>query len=166
MAGLAFLLRASCINALKRSSLEGPEVQTRGDKGTTEIRVWTIGHGRRSAEEFLKLLRTHDNQTLVDVRRFPTSKVEHFKGEVMSGWLQREGISYVWLGRELGGYRSGGYKKHMRSRLFASGIKALLELAEDKNACIMCLEVNPNYCHRRFISEYLEKRGIRVVHIL
>ena len=75
--------------------------------------LWTIGHSNRSMEAFLELLKEYRIQVLVDVRSFPTSKIEHFKKEAMEKWLPEHGIEYVWLGRELGGYQRGGYKAHM-----------------------------------------------------
>ncbi|RLI42511.1 DUF488 domain-containing protein [Candidatus Bathyarchaeota archaeon] len=130
------------------------------------MQIWTIGHSNRSLETFLNLLNEHEIQVLADVRRFPTSKLEHFKREALEKWLPKQGIKYVWLGEELGGYRRGGYKKHMRTKLFREGIKKLLEIARTKRTCIMCMEVNPKYCHRRFISAHLERKGVRVIHII
>jgi len=117
-------------------------------------------------DRFLELLGEHKIQVLADVRSFPTSKIEHFKKEQMEKWLQEHRIEYVWLGKELGGYRRGGYKRHMRTKLFREGIKQLLEIASNKRTCIMCMEVNPKYCHRRFISAHLERKGAKITHII
>jgi len=112
------------------------------------------------------MLKEHEIEVLADVRRFPTSKVEHFKREAMGQWLSEQRIEYVWLGEELGGYRHGGYKAYMRTRLFKGGIERLSEIARQKRTCMMCLEPNPKYCHRRFISAYLESEDIKVAHII
>ena len=130
------------------------------------LQIWTVGHSNRSIDAFLELLGEHGIQVLVDVRSFPTSKVEHFKREEMEKWLSEHGIEYVWLGKELGGYRRGGYKRHMRTKLFREGVKQLLEVAKVKRTCIMCMEVKPKYCHRRFISAHLEMKGVKVIHII
>jgi len=130
------------------------------------VTVWTIGHSNRSINMFLELLREHEIQVIADIRSFPTSKVEHFRKENMETWLPENGIEYIWLGKELGGYRKGGYEGHMRTKLFREGIKKLLEVAAQKRTCIMCMEVNPKYCHRRFIAAYLERRGVKVIHII
>jgi len=128
--------------------------------------IWTIGHSNRTIDVFVELLGEHKIQVVVDVRSFPTSKIEHFKKEQMEKWLPQYGIEYVWLGKELGGYRPGGYKRHMRTKTFREGIRRLLEIAQNKRVCIMCMEVNPKYCHRLFISAYLERKGIKVQHII
>ena len=133
---------------------------------SAETTVWTIGHSNRSQKTFLKMLKEHEIELLADVRRFPTSKIEHFKKEAMERWLPEQGIEYVWLGEELGGYRHGGYKAYVRTKLFEDGIKRLFEIAGQKRTCMMCLEPNPKYCHRRFVSAYLERKGVKVVHII
>jgi len=139
---------------------------TSTSRSADALTVWTIGHSNRSKETFLELLQAYDVQVLVDVRSFPTSKIAHFKRQEMEQWLPENRVEYLWLGKELGGYRSGGYQKHMRTKLFKEGIKNLLEIALEKRTCIMCMEANPRYCHRRFISAHLEKKRIEVIHII
>jgi len=87
--------------------------------------IWTIGNCNRSIDPFSELLRANGIQVLVDVRSFPTSKIEHFKKEQMERWVPEHSIQYVWLCKELGGYRRGRYKKHMRTKLFRDGIRQL-----------------------------------------
>jgi len=117
-------------------------------------------------ETFLDLLKEHNIEVLADVRSFPTSKIEHYKREELERWLPEHGVEYVWLGKELGGYRRGGYRAHMRTKLFREGIKKLLEIAALERTCIMCMESSPKYCHRRFISVHLERKRVKVVHIM
>jgi uncharacterized protein (DUF488 family) len=132
----------------------------------SEISIWTIGHSNRSIKYFLDLLEEQEIEVLVDVRRFPTSKVEHFEREGMERWLGEHSIEYVWMGEALGGYRRGGYKEYTKTERFREGIERLLQIAHQRKVCIMCLEPNPKYCHRRYISAYLEKQGVKVTHIL
>ncbi len=130
------------------------------------ITIWTIGHSNRSIPEFVSLLKEHRITLVCDVRSFPTSKVEHFRRERMEEWLPRVGIRYVWLGESLGGYRSGGYVNWMKTEMFKQGISDLIKLAKKNNVCIMCMEVDPRYCHRRHISRYLQQMGVKVTHII
>jgi len=130
------------------------------------LTVWTIGHSNRSVDAFVGLLKECKIEVLVDVRSFPTSKIEHFKRALMEKWLQDAGIKYVWLGKELGGYRRGGYVVHMKTDLFKQGIDELLALMRREGVCICCMERDPRHCHRRFISAYLVDIGVKVIHIL
>ena len=132
----------------------------------TQVSIWTIGHSNRTIESFINLLREHKIRVLADVRRFPTSKVEHFKREQMERWLPETGINYIWLGETLGGYRHGGYKAYVKTDLFKRGIDELLNLAKNQRVCICCMEKEPQHCHRQLISRHLEKLGVKVVHIL
>jgi len=112
------------------------------------------------------MLKEHGVTLLCDGRSFPTSKVEHFKRERMKDWLTSAGIGYVWLGESLGGYRTGGYLNWMKTEKFKQGIRELLGLSKGTIVCIMCMEVNPKYCHRRHISRQLQQLGARVIHII
>lgn len=128
--------------------------------------IFTIGHSTRSFEEFLSLLKQFKISILVDVRRFPTSKLEHFKKEKLEHLLKQEEIKYIHLGKELGGYRKGGYKKYTKTKNFRDGIEKLLKAAEKGRTAIMCAEKWVFRCHRRYIAEELAKRGIEVIHII
>jgi len=139
---------------------------TNTPKYDNKITRWTIGHSNRSIETFENLLKEHEIKTLVDARRFPTSKIKHFKKKEMEKWLPENGVKYVFLGKELGGYRRDGYQAYMKTEQFREGIEKLIEISKQNRTCIMCMEPNPKYCHRRFISAYLEGKGIGVVHIL
>ena len=73
------------------------------------MHFFTIGHSNRSLDEMVGLLKKFGIEALVDVRRWPSSrKYPHFNREILEKRLRAEGIVYIWLGRELGGYRSGG----------------------------------------------------------
>jgi len=119
------------------------------------LTIYTVGYGSRTQEELLNLLKLHKVQVVVDIRRWPTSKLEHFRREQLSRWLPAEGIDYVWMGEELGGYRRGGYGAHVTGEGFRRGVHQLLSLAAARRTCLLCLEISPRGCHRRFIATYL-----------
>jgi len=134
--------------------------------GSAGLTIWTIGYSGRSRKAFLALLKDYSIEVVVDERRFPTRKNPDFRREALERWLPEEGIEYVWLGDLLGGYRHGGYERYMGTPAFREGIEKLLRLAKRGRICIMCMERNPKYCHRRFIAAYLEAMGVGVIHIL
>lgn len=119
-----------------------------------------MGTSTRSLEEFLSLLEKHGIQRIIDVRRFPTSRYEHFKKESLQGL----GIKYTHLG-DLGGYR-GGYEKYMATREFKEAFRELLALVRKERCVIICAELLYFRCHRRYIADQLVKEGYEVVHIL
>jgi len=128
--------------------------------------IYTLGTGTRGIDNFLKIIKNFHIETVVDVRRFPTSKIEDFKKERLLLRCLKEGIEYIHLGDELGGYRKGGYEKWTKSDAFKSGIDKVAKIANNKIVCIICAETLPWKCHRRFIGKKLLTMGYRVIHII
>jgi len=143
------------------------------------MRVWTIGHGRRTSDELVVTLRQADVETVVDVRRFPGSRRNpQFNQAAFANDLERVGIGYIHV-PSLGGRRSGvagedrfpclrvaafrSYAAWMSTGEWQHAIAHALELARP---CFMCAETLPWRCHRRLIGDYLTARGVDVVHLL
>src|SRR5690349_14592708 len=100
------------------------------------IRAFTIGHSNHSITRFLDLLRQTRIDVIADTRSVPKSRFAcQFDMEPLKLALKDVGISYVFLGRELGGcprgpefYDDAGhvlYDKVARSELFLDGISRL-----------------------------------------
>ena len=71
------------------------------------VRVFTIGHGTRPADELVVCLHEAGVATLVDVRRYPSSRRHpHFTQAVLAETLTHTGIAYRHA-VELGGRRIG-----------------------------------------------------------
>lgn len=128
--------------------------------------VYTLGTSTRTAEQFIDLLHRHNVKTVVDVRRFPFSRFEHFSRGKLEAILHEAGIDYVYMGEGLGGYRRGGYRNFTATPQFQAGISKLEEIARQKDTAIICAEKLPWRCHRRFIALELEQRGWQVGHII
>ena len=142
--------------------------------------ILTVGHSNHSERAFLELLQGAGVETLVDVRRNPRSRYEHFNRSALAGSLQAAGIDYVHLGEQLGGRREPlpgsankawedeairGYADHMASEEFAAGLARLEQLAGEQRVAIMCAEGDWHHCHRRLIADALAVRGHRVLHL-
>lgn len=129
-------------------------------------KVYTVGTNNRTFEAFWELLHLHRIVLICDVRRFPTSQLEHFKQPILAERMAASGVDYIWLGDSLGGFRRGGYGAHTKTELFREGIKQLKELARVKTTAFICREKFPWKCHRRFIAHALEDAGFCVIHII
>ncbi len=125
-----------------------------------------MGTGSRSLEEFVSLLRFYGIEMIADVRSFPKSKFPHFIGENLAQSLGEAGYGYTFLGRELGGYRTGGYEAYMQTYEFLHGMDLLERLAGRCRCAIVCAERLPWRCHRRFIGRSLRERGWTVEHVI
>jgi uncharacterized protein (DUF488 family) len=129
-------------------------------------RIYTLGTGRRSEEDFVEILLSYNIQALIDVRSLPRSKLPIFRKENLENLLRREGIEYHFLGKELGGFRKGGYTAYIITDDFMKGIDLLESIAARKISVIVCAERFPWKCHRKWISRELHKRGWEVDHII
>jgi uncharacterized protein (DUF488 family) len=143
-------------------------------------RVFSIGHSTHELAEFVRLLRDHEVEQVVDVRAHPGSRrLPWFGREALAQELIRSGLSYVHL-PELGGRRrplpdspnSGwevaafrAYADHMASAEFATGLETLQGLAGRRATAMMCAEGLWWRCHRRLISDALTVAGWDVLHI-
>jgi uncharacterized protein (DUF488 family) len=129
--------------------------------------IYTLGTSTRSMEDFLDILRAKGISMVCDVRSFPGSRrYPHFSSEAFAASLEKEGISYRWLGSKLGGHRKGGYTVFMETPDFAAGLRELEDYASRTPTTMVCAELLPWKCHRRFIAGALEERGWVIVHIL
>ncbi len=131
-----------------------------------EKTVYTLGTDRRSEEDFIEILNSHGIECVIDIRRFPTSKLSHFKKESLEASLRADGIKYFFMGEGLGGYRKGGYASYVLTPEFSNEIDKLIKIIETCLSAIICAEKFPWKCHRRWIARALRKKGWRVIHII
>jgi len=143
------------------------------------VRVFTVGHGTRPIEELLEVLGEAGVRTLVDVRRFPSSRRHpQFDQPALAAAVEGAGIGYRHA-VELGGRRSGetgeerfGCIRVAAFRSYAARMgtpewqQALAEALAEPDPCLMCAETLWWRCHRRLIAELLHVRGHQVVHLL
>ena len=128
--------------------------------------IYSLGTSTRSKAEFVALLQNYGVEMVIDVRRFPTSRFEHFKQPSLARLLTQLHIEYLHLGNQLGGYRKGGYQAFTATPEFKQGLKDIEKAGRQKRSVILCAERLPWRCHRRFIASELEKRGWQVEHII
>ncbi|MFL5943275.1 MAG: DUF488 family protein [Gaiellaceae bacterium] len=143
------------------------------------MRVFTVGHGTRPIEELLAVLGEAGARTLVDVRRYPSSRRHpQFDQTALAASLASVGIAYRHA-VELGGRRSGEPGEERFScirvvafRSYAARMgasewqQALATALAQPEPCFLCAETLWWRCHRRLIAELLHARGHEVVHLL
>lgn len=129
-------------------------------------KIYTLGTDRRSEEDFVEILFAYDINTVTDVRSYPKSRTPIFTKSNLEALLQREGMSYLFLGPELGGFRKGGYEAYTGTEAFINGINRLEEVAIHNNTVVICAEKFPWKCHRKWIAREFHKRGWQVEHII
>lgn len=139
--------------------------------------LFTIGHSNVALDDFLGLLQQHVIQAVADVRTVPRSRyVPHFNAGQLRDALARCAISYVPLGRELGGRPEGAgfydaqghvlYGRLAESPAFQEGIGRVLARTQTQRIALLCSEEDPARCHRHLlIGRVLGERGVAVSHI-
>lgn len=139
--------------------------------------IYTVGHSTHTIERFLELLERNGVTAIADVRSNPFSRHNpQFNKDLLSADLKRQGIAYVFVGKELGArsddpscYEGGKvrYDRLAQTPTFAAGIDRVLAGAERYRIALMCAEKEPLDCHRTLlVSRALEQRGASIVHIL
>lgn len=141
------------------------------------LQVFTVGHSSHSLPHVLSLLKAVDATAVADVRSLPASRfAPQFNRESLTKALLKEGLSYVYLGRELGArstdpgaYVNGKvqYSRLAQAPQFSKGIQRLVDGASRERVVLMCTEQDPLDCHRAILlSPVLRERGVDVVHVL
>jgi uncharacterized protein (DUF488 family) len=144
---------------------------------TVNPEVLTIGHSRHPWERFIALLRKANVTAIADVRSSPYSRHSpQFNRNEIREELRLDGVSYVFLGKELGGrpkerrfYCEGvaNYEKMAKASEFNEGVERVIAGARKYRVALMCSERDPLDCHRcLLVGRALAERGVRVSHIL
>ena len=128
--------------------------------------IYTLGTGLRSAEDFMEILLACEIRAVIDVRSVPVSKMPHFSKGPLSELLTSNSIAYHFFGKELGGFRKGGYAAYITTKEFISGVEMIEAVAAAAVSVIICSEKLPWKCHRKWISMELQHRGWLVEHII
>jgi uncharacterized protein (DUF488 family) len=143
------------------------------------VRAFTVGHGTRPIDELLEVLGEAGVRTLVDVRRFPSSRRHpQFNQAPLAASLEEAGIGYRHA-VELGGRRSGeagedrfscirvaAFRSYAARMAAPEWQQALAAAVAEPEPCFLCAETLWWRCHRRLIAELLDARGHEVVHLL
>lgn len=142
--------------------------------------IFTIGHSTRAIDVFIRLLKAHGVQRVVDVRTIPRSRHNpQFNRDRLSPALHRARIHYRHMpglgglrhalpDSANGGWRNAsfrGYADYMQTREFNDSLKDCIGLAKKERVVLMCAEAVPWRCHRSLIADALLARGIEASEI-
>jgi uncharacterized protein (DUF488 family) len=146
----------------------------------TPLVVFTIGHSTRAIESFIRVLKAHGVQRVIDVRTIPRSRHNpQFNRDQLSPALHRARIHYRHM-PGLGGLRRArrhstnmawqnasfrGYADYMQTPAFKRNLNRCIELARLERVVLMCAEAVPWRCHRSLIADALVARGITAAEI-
>lgn len=141
--------------------------------------ISTIGYERADLDDFVATLQLSGIETLVDIRDRAQSRRRGFSKTALSEALGDVGIAYLHL-RELGdpkegreAARRGDYRefRNVFSQVMASdeakcAMQKLEEMCQNTSICLMCYERDEKTCHRKIVSDKLEKQvGQKTKHL-
>ncbi|MDI9643584.1 MAG: DUF488 domain-containing protein [Archaeoglobaceae archaeon] len=145
------------------------------------MKLYTIGHSNLDFKTFLNLLFENKIEVIIDVRKIPRSKFEHFNSDFLENELPRAGIEYFHAVK-LGGFRkkifekspntaikSQGFRNYadfMLTEEFEKEIEKVIEVARRRIVALMCAEKFFWKCHRKFLADYLAIHGFKIFHII
>jgi uncharacterized protein (DUF488 family) len=145
---------------------------------TRDSTIYSIGHGNKELNTFLNELKSFNISFVIDIRSKPYSKWNpQFNQEKLKNALLENNITYVFLGKQLGGlpddpscYIDGKviYDLIKEKDFFKEGIKRLITANNKRiNVAVMCSESKPKECHRsKLIGQELLKKDISMKHII
>ncbi|HEY0641675.1 MAG TPA: DUF488 domain-containing protein [Pseudonocardiaceae bacterium] len=127
----------------------------------------TIGYERRPVEDLVATLLAAGARTVADVRLTPSSRKPGYSRRRLSEALPAAGLRYVHL-PALGNPRDNRAAFHagrpealerfhaqLATPVAAEALRSVLLLAAEGPVALLCLEHEPDRCHRRLIAEHL-----------
>lgn len=132
----------------------------------------TIGYESSSIEDFIASISNAGIEILIDVRDRAQSRKKGFSKTALSEALNIAGIEYIHL-RELGDPKEGRnaarnkqwnkfykiYGEVLASQNAQSAMELIVSLSEEKSVCLLCYERDHKTCHRKCITDEIEKRS-------
>jgi uncharacterized protein (DUF488 family) len=146
------------------------------------MKIFTIGFTKKKSEYFFEKLISENVKRIIDIRLNNKSQLAGFtKIDDFPYFLKKIGnIDYEHL-PELAPTQSilDNYKKHKGEwSVYETEFNKLLverinpekySLNKFQDACLLCSEDKPHYCHRRLVAEYLKKISeidIEIIHLV
>ena len=138
--------------------------------------ILTVGYENATPAGLITALQDSGVRVLVDVRALANSRKPGFAKTALSAALEQAGIGYLHL-RALGtpaegraAVRSGKpaemrriFARHLAGTEAQAALANLSDLARQQRVCLLCLEANPQHCHRTLVAEAV---GLPAVHLM
>jgi len=141
------------------------------------MRLFTVGHSNQTLPQLIAQLQRQGVNAVADVRSTPFSRrLPQFNRPELEAELPNQGITYVFLGEELGARREepeaydgmqAAYERVAQLPAFDSGLERVLTgVSKGLTLALLCAERDPLTCHRAvLVSRHLVNRGVDVQHI-
>lgn len=145
------------------------------------ISLFTIGYENKKIDEFVSILQQFGVRTLIDVRELPISRKAYFSKSKLQEYLEEFNINYIHK-------KTLGSPKKLRNKLYQDTdynsffaeyeeyLETQLNVVTDlywdivvhEASCLMCMENDPNVCHRKIVAEKIkgvDGNGLVIKHL-
>lgn len=147
------------------------------------MKLYTVGYEGCDIDEFTEALKLNGIEQVADLRKNPVSRKRGFSKRLLGEALAEKKIEYVHMG-SLGvptEWRKQAKEEIItRQKMFRDYVKkilpkqqedilALQKLMKEKNLALLCYETDASDCHRRFVSDEIQrvtKGKVEVVDLL
>lgn len=141
--------------------------------------IWTIGYEAATFATLLAALRQAGIRMVIDVRELPLSRRAGFSKRVLCASLADAHMGYTHL-RGLGTPKEGRLaarrgdsatfwsivEAHMRGMEAQADLRRAADIAAHQPSVLLCVEADPQKCHRRVVAEELATQfGFAVQHL-
>lgn len=141
--------------------------------------IYTIGYAGAGVPAFLRTLKDAGIALVLDIRAAPVSRKKGFSKHQLAQHLANAGIGYRHL-RALGTPKRGReaaqagdieaferiFLEHMEEPEALLDLGEALALAKEQTVCLLCLEREPEHCHRLIVGKRMAKEsGQELVHL-
>ena len=141
--------------------------------------ISTIGYEGGTVDAFLRTLREAGVELVLDIRAAPVSRKKGFSKNQLAAHLAEAGIGNRHLrglgtpkrGREAarGGDRESFeriFLEHMEETEALLDLGEAIALAQAQPICLLCLERDPEHCHRMIVANRMvEQTGQKLKHL-
>ncbi len=139
------------------------------------MNIYTIGFTRKGAAEFFGTLRSAAIKNVIDIRLQNTSQLAGFTKKDDLPYFLTEILGAGYSHEPLLAPEESAFKAYRHGELDWKGFrKAYMRLAADRSmetvvdwnrvlrrrSVLLCSEPNAEHCHRHFLVEYLQKKGL------
>jgi len=135
------------------------------------LKLYTIGFTKKNADQFFSLLKNSSANKLIDVRLNNSSQLAGFakKDDLAFFLTELCGMDYLHLPELaptkeiLDAYKKHGgdwqvYEEQFIELMEKRSIEKSMKPEVVNRSCLLCSEDQPHHCHRRLISEYLNRK--------
>lgn len=141
--------------------------------------IFTIGYEGAGMAPFLRTLKAAGVGLVLDIRAAPISRKKGYSKNQLAAHLDEAGIGYRHLrglgtpkrGREAA--RSGDiegferiFRDHMEEPESLLDLGEALALAKQQPVCLLCLERDPEHCHRLIVGKRMAHESGQELHHL